>query len=104
MMFSIFLKPSTLWSTVLAICLGIFGLAPPVRPADDLAAGAKKEGELNLYLSIDLSDGNGMMQAFRKKYPFSRCWLAWDKQNAVPTMADIEFCWTNLCEIFSRRR
>jgi ABC-type Fe3+ transport system substrate-binding protein len=70
MMFSIFLKPSTLWSTVLAICLGIFGLAPPVRPADDLAAGAKKEGELNLYLSIDLSDGNGMMQAFRKKYPF----------------------------------
>ena len=26
----------------------------------------------------------------------SRCWLAWDKQNAVKTMADVEFAWTNL--------
>lgn len=28
--------------------------------------------------------------------PRSRCWLAWDKQNAVPTMADVELAWTNL--------
>jgi len=28
--------------------------------------------------------------------PPSRCWLAWDKQNAVRTMADIELAWTNL--------
>jgi len=56
--------------TVFAICLGIFGFAAPIWSADDLAAGAKKEGELNLYLSTDLSDANGMMQAFRKKYPF----------------------------------
>ena len=28
--------------------------------------------------------------------PPSRCWLAWDKANAVPTMADIELAWTNL--------
>lgn len=28
--------------------------------------------------------------------PASRCWLAWDKQNAVPTMADIELAWTNI--------
>lgn len=28
--------------------------------------------------------------------PASRCWLAWDKQNAVPTMADVELAWTNL--------
>jgi site-specific DNA-methyltransferase (adenine-specific) len=27
--------------------------------------------------------------------PRSRCWLAWDKQNAVPTMADVELAWTN---------
>lgn len=27
--------------------------------------------------------------------PPGRCWLAWDKQNAVPTMADIELAWTN---------
>ncbi len=28
--------------------------------------------------------------------PPSRCWLAWDKLNAVPTMADVELAWTNL--------
>ena len=28
--------------------------------------------------------------------PPSRCWLVWDKQNAVPTMADCEFAWSNL--------
>jgi site-specific DNA-methyltransferase (adenine-specific)/modification methylase len=28
--------------------------------------------------------------------PESRCWLVWDKQNAVPTMADFELAWTNL--------
>lgn len=28
--------------------------------------------------------------------PTSRCWLIWDKQNAVPTMADVEMAWTNL--------
>lgn len=26
----------------------------------------------------------------------SRCWLVWDKKNAVPTMADCELAWTNL--------
>lgn len=28
--------------------------------------------------------------------PPSRCWLVWDKCNAVPTMADVELAWTNL--------
>lgn len=27
--------------------------------------------------------------------PPSRSWLVWDKQNAVPTMADCEFAWSN---------
>lgn len=27
--------------------------------------------------------------------PPSRCWLAWDKQNAVHTMSDVELAWTN---------
>jgi site-specific DNA-methyltransferase (adenine-specific) len=28
--------------------------------------------------------------------PPARCWLIWDKANAVPTMADFEMAWTNL--------
>ena len=28
--------------------------------------------------------------------PPSRCWLVWDKLNAVRTMADVELAWTNL--------
>jgi len=28
--------------------------------------------------------------------PPSRCWLLWDKLNAVPTMGDFEMAWTNL--------
>lgn len=30
------------------------------------------------------------------KVPASRCWLSWNKVNAVPTMADFELAWTNL--------
>jgi len=30
------------------------------------------------------------------KLPPSRCWLIWNKTNAVPTMADFETAWTNL--------
>ena len=28
--------------------------------------------------------------------PATRCWLVWNKVNAVPTMADIEMAWTNI--------
>lgn len=28
--------------------------------------------------------------------PPSRCWLMWDKPNAVPTMAQFELAWTNI--------
>lgn len=28
--------------------------------------------------------------------PASRCWLLWNKINAVPTMADFEMAWTNI--------
>jgi site-specific DNA-methyltransferase (adenine-specific) len=28
--------------------------------------------------------------------PGARCWLVWDKRNAVPTMADCEMAWTNI--------
>ena len=30
------------------------------------------------------------------RLPPSRGWLIWDKQNAVPTMADVEMAWTNV--------
>jgi len=70
MMFSVSAKLSKLWPAVFAIFMGISGWVPPARPADDFVAGAKKEGELDLYLSTDLSDANGMMHAFRKRYPF----------------------------------
>ncbi len=36
--------------------------------------------------------------------PPSRCWLVWDKANAVPTMADVEFAWTNLDQPAKRFR
>ena len=35
--------------------------------------------------------------------PPSRCWLNWDKVNAVPTMADFEQAWTNLDRPSKRR-
>jgi DNA modification methylase len=35
--------------------------------------------------------------------PPSRCWLSWDKVNAVPTMADFEQAWTNLDRPSKRR-
>lgn len=28
--------------------------------------------------------------------PATRCWLIWNKVNAVPTMADLEMAWTNI--------
>jgi len=56
MMLGSFRQSGPLPLIVFAICLGIFGFAAPIWSADDLAAGAKKEGELNLYLSTDLSD------------------------------------------------
>ena len=64
------MKSPTLSLALWVSCLGVLSFAGWARPADDLAADAKKEGELTLYLSTDLNDANGMMQAFRKKYPF----------------------------------
>jgi site-specific DNA-methyltransferase (adenine-specific)/modification methylase len=36
--------------------------------------------------------------------PPSRCWLIWDKQNAVPTMSDAELAWTNIDKPVKRLR
>ena len=56
--------------------LVLFGAAHTVFPSDDpVIAGAKKEGEVSLYLSTNLTDANGMIQRFNQKYPFVKVGL-----------------------------
>ena len=50
--------------------IAVLAFAEPVWSAEDFVTAAKKEAEVNLYLSTDLNDANGMIQSFRKKYPF----------------------------------
>src|SRR5215216_1887970 len=40
------------------------------RAQEDVVAAAKKEANLTLYLSMNLTDANGLIQLFQKKYPF----------------------------------
>ena len=52
---------------------------------------------LELLLSIvSLADRVVMWGGNYFGLPPSRCWLVWDKSNAVPTMADVELAWSNL--------
>ena len=52
-------------------CLALLNGRETLWASDDqLIAGAKKEGEVSLYLSTNLTDANGMMQRFKQKYPF----------------------------------
>jgi iron(III) transport system substrate-binding protein len=63
----------TLTTLLLAIALCLTGSISQLSAAtaeDDLIAGAKKEGNLTLYLSTNLADANGMIQLFKSKYPF----------------------------------
>jgi iron(III) transport system substrate-binding protein len=58
---------------LLATAIGLIGFTSRLSAAtaeDDLIAGAKKEGNLTLYLSTNLTDANGMIQLFKSKYPF----------------------------------
>jgi hypothetical protein len=49
---------------------------PAVLPSDDhVIAGAKKEAEVSLYLSTNLTDANGLIQRFNQKYPFVKVGL-----------------------------
>lgn len=46
-----------------------------------------------------LVDGSGAAIVWGGNYfqlPPSRCWLMWDKSNAVPTMGDFEMAWTSI--------
>src|ERR1051325_8684905 len=55
---------------ILLVTLALSASVSPVRAVEDLVPAARREAELNLYLSTDLSDANAMIQAYRKKYPF----------------------------------
>jgi DNA modification methylase len=55
-------------------------VAPPAEWLVDLCAGRQSVVWGGTYFGL----------------PSSRCWLTWDKQNAVPTMSDVELAWTNL--------
>jgi site-specific DNA-methyltransferase (adenine-specific) len=44
----------------------------------------------------DISDKSVFWGGNYYAMPPSRCWLVWDKQNAVPSMADCEIAWTSL--------
>jgi len=62
-----------LHTLLFAIVLGLAGLNSHSLAAgaeDDLIAGAKKEGNLTLYLSTNLADANGVIQLYKSKYPF----------------------------------
>ena len=62
-----------LHTLLLAIVLVLAGLNSHLLAAsaeDDLIAGAKKEGNLTLYLSTNLADANGVIQLYKSKYPF----------------------------------
>jgi iron(III) transport system substrate-binding protein len=64
------MKSGTFSLGLLVFSIAIFGFALSVWSADDLVSAAKKEAEVNLYLSTDLNDANGMIQSFKTKYPF----------------------------------
>jgi iron(III) transport system substrate-binding protein len=62
-----------LHTLLLAIVLALAGLNSHLLAAsaeDALVAGAKKEGNLTLYLSTNLADANGVIQLYKSKYPF----------------------------------
>jgi iron(III) transport system substrate-binding protein len=64
-------KISQVQRLILISCLALLSGRQTVWASDDLiVAGAKKEGEVSLYLSTNLTDANGMMQSFKQKYPF----------------------------------
>ena len=53
-----------------ALLISCFSYPCAVFSSDDLIASAKKEGDLVLYLSTNLTDANGLIQLFKDKYPF----------------------------------
>ena len=60
----------SLWRAVLVFVFVVHTPSTLFAASEDFAPAAKKEGELVLYLSTNLTDANGMIQLFKQKYPF----------------------------------
>lgn len=60
--------------------------------------------EADLRPLLSLSDAVVLWGGNYFHLPPSRCWLVWDKANAVPTMADFEMAWTSLDQPAKRFR
>jgi len=61
----------------------------------DFRAWDEKPNDSTVKIMIDLSKKSIIWGGNYFSLPPSRCWLVWDKRNAVPTMADCELAWTN---------
>jgi site-specific DNA-methyltransferase (adenine-specific)/modification methylase len=57
---------------------------------------ASAPAEATLKALVDHSDAAIFWGGQYFDLPPARCWLMWNKLNAVPTMADFETAWTNL--------
>lgn len=57
---------------------------------------ASAPAEATLKALVDHSDAAVFWGGQYFDLPPARCWLMWNKLNAVPTMADFETAWTNL--------
>jgi iron(III) transport system substrate-binding protein len=64
------MKPLKLSLAVVIACTVLNWHPSGATAQDDVVAAAKKEGQLVLYLSTNLTDANGMVQLFKQKYPF----------------------------------
>jgi len=60
----------SLWPAIFVFVFAVHSPSTVFAASEDLAPAAKKEGELVLYLSTNLTDANGMIQLFKQKYPF----------------------------------
>ena len=67
-----------LFRSLPVVLLALFGFPPISKAAskDDLIQGAKKEGEVILYASMNIEEANTTIAKFEEKYPFLKVKLA----------------------------
>jgi ABC-type Fe3+ transport system substrate-binding protein len=64
-------KRFSLAGLIFSSCVALTGHFQTILASDDnVIAAAKKEREVSLYLSTNLTDANGLIQRFNQKYPF----------------------------------